>query len=326
MCTAITLKTKDHYFGRNLDLEYSYDETVTITPRNFVLSYRKEETQISHYAIAGMAYVADGYPLYYDALNEMGVGMAGLNFPGNTCYQEQEGRRYKIAPFELIPWVLGQCRNITEVCGLLRDTSIIPCDFSEGLPSAPLHWIITDGKSTITVEATEKGMEIIENPIGVLTNNPPFGYHLMNLNNYMNVTSLPPVDRFSGKGCLQPYGSGMGGIGLPGDCSSASRFIRASFMKYNSVSGGGELESVNQFFHILGNLEFVRGCATLKEGLYDITVYTSCCNLDKGIYYYTTYENRKITGVDMHMEDLGSSTLICYPLLKGEINIQNSRE
>lgn len=304
MCTAITLRTKDCYFGRNLDLEYSYNETVVITPRNFPLCFRKEEELVSHYAMIGIAYVVDGYPLYYDAANEMGLGMAGLNFPGNTCYQLREGCHYKISPFELIPWILGKCKNTAEACELIEKTSIIPCNFSDDLPVAPLHWMITDGKTTVTVEATKKGVEITENPVGVLTNNPPFSYHLMNMNNYMNVTNLPPVDRFSGNGCLQAYGSGMGGIGLPGDCSSASRFIRAGFMKYNSVSGSGEMESVNQFFHILGNVEFVRGSVCVKEGMYDITVYSSCCNLDKGIYYYTTYENREIIGVDLYQEDL----------------------
>lgn len=329
MCTAIVYKTKNHYFGRNLDLEYSYHETVTITPRNYPFPFFYEDHMDTHFAMIGMAYVTEGYPLYYDAVNEKGLGMAGLNFPGNAYYQEYEKSEtdwHHIASFELIPWVLGTCESVSQVKSLLLRTRIVKHSFSKALSAAPLHWIISDGEQTITVEATDKGLEIYENPVGVLTNNPPFSYHMMNLNNYLNLTNQPPEDRFSRTYELKNYGSGMGGIGLPGDCSPASRFVRAAFLKLNSVSEDAEKESVNQFFHILGNVEFVRGSVCVAEKVYDITVYSSCCNMQKGIYYYTTYENRRITGVDMHRENLNGRELISYPLLEEDIIIQNTKE
>ena len=86
MCTAAVYQTKDHYFGRNLDLEYSYQESITIAPRNYPFSFRKLPEMKTHYAIIGMAYVLEGYPLYYDATNEKGLSMAGLNFPGSAAY------------------------------------------------------------------------------------------------------------------------------------------------------------------------------------------------------------------------------------------------
>ena len=110
----------------------------------------------------------------------------------------------------------------------------------------------------------------------------------------------------------------MGAMGLPGDLSSSSRFIRAAFTKMNSVSGSSEEESVSQFFHILGAVEQQRGCCEVAKGKYEITIYTSCCNADKGIYYYTTYDNHRINAVDMHRENLDGSELIRYPLLKDE--------
>ena len=110
----------------------------------------------------------------------------------------------------------------------------------------------------------------------------------------------------------------MGALGLPGDLSSQSRFVRASFVKMNSLCGTGEGESVNQFFHILGSVEQVRGCCEVEPGEYEITQYTSCCNADRGIYYYTTYGNRQITGVDMRKENLDGKELIVYPLACGE--------
>ena len=123
------------------------------------------------------------------------------------------------------------------------------------------------------------------------------------------------------------YSRGMGAIGLPGDLSSQSRFVRATFVKTNSLSGETESESVSQFFHILGAVEQQKGCCEVTDGKFEYTIYTSCCNGDKGIYYYTAYENHQITGVDMNKENLNSDKLICYPLIQGEqIKIQNQWE
>lgn len=315
MCTAVTYRTKDHYFGRTLDLEYSYNETVTVTPRNFPLIFRRQPTMEQHYAIIGMATVAENYPLYYDAANEHGLAMAGLNFPGNAHYFDEKTDRDNIAPFEFIPWILGQCKDLTEARKLLKKISLCNIHFSEELPLSPLHWIIADREVAITVESMADGLKIHENPIGVLTNNPPFDYHMTHLCDYLNLTHQPPENRF-GNIDLIPYSRGMGAMGLPGDLSSASRFVRAAFVKLNSVSGESENESVSQFFHILGSVSQQRGCATMPDGRHEITLYTSCINTDKGIYYYTTYDNHSISAVDMHKCDLESARLINYPLIK----------
>ena len=110
----------------------------------------------------------------------------------------------------------------------------------------------------------------------------------------------------------------MGALGLPGDLSSASRFARAAFTRLHSVSGDSEEESVGQFFHILGSVEQPRGCREVADGKYEITIYTSCCNATRGIYYYTTYTNHQITAVDMHRENLDGNELIHYPMLQQE--------
>ena len=323
MCTAVTYKTRDHYFGRTLDLEYSYNETVTVTPRNFPLFFRTKETINSHYAIIGMATVVDNYPLYYEAANECGLAMAGLNFPGNAHYFEKATGKDNIAPFEFIPWILGQCKNLPEARKLLGKMNLCNIHFSEQFPLSPLHWIIADCDGAITVESVAEGLKIYENPVGVLTNNPPFDYHMTHLCDYLKLTSLEPENRFGGVK-LQPYSRGMGGMGLPGDLSSASRFVRAAFVKLNSLSGEAEDESVSQFFHILGAVEQQRGCVRLPDGRYEITVYTSCINTDRGVYYYTTYENNCISAVDMHKCDLNASTLKQFPLAKYQIfNQQN---
>lgn len=316
MCTAITYKTKDHYFGRNLDLDFSYKETVTITPRNYPFHFRKAEDLSHHYAMIGMAYVVEGYPLYYDATNEMGLSMAGLNFPDYAYYYEVKEGKANISPFEFIPWILGQCDSLTNVRKLLERSNLVNVNFSSELPLTPLHWMIADRESSITVEAVKEGIRIYDNPVGVLTNNPPFEFHRTNLNCYMGLTREEPVNRFSEKVILRPFSRGMGAIGLPGDLSSTSRFIKAAFTKLNAVSGETEEESISQFFHILGSVEQQQGCVQTGDGRYERTIYSSCCNTDKGIYYYVTYEKRQITAVDMYREPLDGAELISYPLLK----------
>jgi len=318
MCTAVTYCTKDHYFGRNLDLEYSYQESVTITPRHYPFSFRMTGEINSHYAIIGMAYVADGYPLYYDATNEMGLSMAGLNFPQNADYKDADPEKENISPFEFIPWILSQCENIAQVRQRLEKINLVSIDFSAQLPLSPLHWIIADRSEAITVECVRDGLKVYDNPVGVLTNNPTFDYHMIHLRDYMGVTGKVPDNRFASSLDLKPYSLGMGSIGLPGDMSSSSRFVRAAFTKMNSISAEDESSSISQFFHILTSVAQPRGCTQVKGDDYEFTLYTSCCNTDQGIYYYRTYENSQITAVDMHRENLNGMELISYPLVTGQ--------
>ncbi len=318
MCTAITYKTKDHYFGRNLDLEYSYHETVTVTPRNYPFNFRNGKAMDRHYAMIGMAYVVEGYPLYYDATNEKGLSMAGLNFPENADYKAYEEGKDNVSPFEFIPWILGQCANISEVRGLLEKINLWKEDFCPDLPLSPLHWMISDRDGSIVVESVKDGLKIYDNPVEVLTNNPTFDMQLFNLNNYMGLSIEQPQNLFSDRLELKLYSRGMGAIGLPGDLSSMSRFVRACFVRMNSVSGTSEEESISQFFHILGAVEMQRGCMHMGDGVYDLTIYSSCCNTDKGIYYYKTYENCQIIGVDMNKEDLEGEEVVYYPLVTGQ--------
>ncbi len=311
MCTAISYKTSYHYFGRNLDLERGYGEQVVITPREYVFNMRCVPALEKHYAIIGMATVIDNYPLYYEATNEKGLSMAGLNFPDNAEYKEQLEGKDNVAPFELIPWILGQCASIDEVRHLLAKINIAKINFSEKLPVTPLHWIISDREYSITVESVKSGLKIYDNPYGVLTNNPTFDYHMLNLNNYMGLHEGFAVNNLCPNKNLKNYSLGMGALGLPGDYSSASRFIKTVFVKQKSCSGNSEKENVSQFFHILSAVAMPKGCVMAANGEYEYTRYSSCCNTDKGIYYYTTYDCSTITEIDMHSIDLDVADIFC---------------
>lgn len=327
MCTAATYKSQDFYFGRTFDYEFNYGEEVVVTPRNYSFQLRHQNALTGHYAMIGIAHMVGDYPLYYDAVNEKGLGMAGLNFPGNAFYNKVQEGKDNITQFEFIPWILGQCANVQEALVLLSHINLTDTPFNEIYPVSPLHWILADRDEAITIESVQEGLKIYDNPVGVLTNNPPFDKQLFRLNDYSYLSPEQPVNHFSKDLNLNLYSRGMGAMGLPGDLSSASRFVRVAFTKMNALSGPSESESVSQFFHILGSVEQTRGCCLLENGKYEITIYTSCCNADRGIYYYTTYENHQITAVDMYRENLDSDMSIHYPLVQGEhILLQNATD
>lgn len=328
MCTASTYKTKDFYMGRTFDYEFSYGEEIVVTPRKYVFDFRHTDKLTTHYAMIGMAFVADGYPLYYDAVNEKGLGMAGLNFVGNAVYEDAavnvRTNEVQVAQFEFIPWILGQCASVAEAKRKIANMRLTKTPFSDQLPAAQLHWMIADQEECIVVESMQDELHVYDNPVGVLTNNPPFPMQLFALNNYAGASRKQPANLFAENLQLDAYSRGMGALGIPGDLSSQSRFVKVAFTKLSSISGESENESVSQFFHILGSVEQQRGCCEVADGKYEFTIYTSCCNATKGIYYYTTYNNHQITAVDMHRENLDSNQLIRYPIInEGEIRWQN---
>ena len=316
MCTCIDLKTKDYYFGRNLDLEYRFNEKVVITPRNYELDLKKGPTIKNKYAMIGMAAVVDNYPLYAEASNEKGLCIAGLDFKNNAYYTDVKIGKINITPYELIPWVLGNFANINELKNIITNINLINIPFSKDMNLTPLHWMISDEKGCLVIEQTKEGLNVYSNPIRVLTNNPPFPYHLENIKNYINLTPGIAENRFSDKIELKPYSNGMGAIGLPGDSSSASRFIRAAFNKLNSATEYNEEASVSQFFHILDSVAVIKGTTKTTNNKYNITNYSSCINASKGIYYYKTYDNSQITAVQMTEKNINSDKLSIYELIE----------
>ena len=318
MCTALTFNSEHHFFGRNLDLDYTLGEQVVITPRNYSFDFKMLPSLKSHYAIIGVAKIDRNYPLYYDATNEVGLSVAGLNFPERAVYFKSANNKENIAPFEIIPYILGKYKNVDEVIDFFTRANIADIAYSDKYPLTPLHWIIADKNKAITIESVKDGLKIYENSVGVLTNSPDFNMQIFNLNNYAHISQKNPDVSFSESLPFYPYSRGLGGLGLPGDFSSMSRFVRAVFAKLSSYKEHDEVNSIGQFFHILSYAEQVLGCIKTEKGN-EFTVYSSCCDTDKGIYYYSTYQNRRICAVDMHKENLDSDFLIPYDLIKDQM-------
>lgn len=313
MCTAISFSTRHHYFGRTLDLEYHYNEQVTITPRSLPFAFRHTNTLSRHYAMIGMAIVEGNVPLYYEATNECGVSAAGLNFPGYAHYFPPQAGKDNIAPFELIPWLLGQCKNMDDVRRLLDRLNLTHEPFSPQYPVTPMHWMISHKAESIVAESTKDGLQVHENPLHVMTNSPPFSMQLWNLSLYTSLSPVQPENAAFPDVSLSLTSNGMGALGLPGDWSSPSRFVRAAYVRAHAACGESDMENVAQFFHMLDVVAMPRGCVLIGDKP-EITVYASCCNADTGVYHYTTYENRAVTSVSLFGADLDGSKLLCRPL------------
>lgn len=283
MCTAIS---KSGYFGRTLDLEGSRGEEVVIMPRRFPVRFFRETDMAQHPAIIGCALVNEGVPLWFDAVNEYGLAAAGLNFPEYAAYLEPKSDKINLASFELIPFVLSKCRNLCEAAELLKHCNITTDSVSPDLPTTPMHWMIADREDCIAVEPTAGGLIVYNNPFGVLTNSPPFPVHRDNV-------------------MLNPRLTPSNAAGLPGDWSSESRFLRATFAKKYTAGNG-----VSDFFHILDSVCVPLGCGK-KDWR---TVYTSCTDLERGDYYFTTYENREIKKIALDCVNVNSDSLAVFSM------------
>lgn len=317
MCTGLTLETKEglHLFGRNMDIEYSFNQSIIFIPRNFKCSNIETNKELTtKYAILGMGTIFNEYPTFADGMNEKGLGCAGLNFPIYASYSEKpiEGKN-NIPVYDFLLWILANFSSLEEVKNALKNTNIVDIPINKNTPNTTLHWIISDstGKS-IVVEQTKEKLNVFDNNIGVLTNSPTFDWHITNLNQYvsMNYNQIPNLELREQS--LTALGQGTGLVGLPGDFTPASRFIRASFLRDALLKNNKNSINLIDFFHILNNVAMVRGSIRTLAEKSDITQYTSCMCLEKGIYYYNTYENNQINAIDMNKEDLDGNQIKVY--------------
>lgn len=313
MCTALDLWTGAHFFARNLDVEGTYGEEVVVTPRAFPLPYRMGNKNLRHFAFLGIASVQDGTPLYFDGTNEWGLSVAALHFVGNAVYGPPLPGKENLAPYEVIPRLLGSCRSVREAKDLLSGVNVAALPFREDLPLSELHWLLTDQEGALVLETTKDGQHLYDNPIGVLTNNPPFPYHRERLRELLSLSPQRPANSLAPALSLSPFSKGMGAVGLPGDWSSPSRFLRAAFVKWNARSYEEEPAAVAQCFHILDSVSQIEGCVREEEG-WERTAYSCCCHTERGILYWRTYREPCLRAVCLFHEDLEGDRLIRYPL------------
>ncbi|MBQ9180775.1 choloylglycine hydrolase [Candidatus Saccharibacteria bacterium] len=313
MCTGVRFSDDkgNMYFGRNLDWSEGYGQKVVVTPRNYIYhSAFLGDIKMNHGAVIGMAIVEENVPLYFDCANEAGLAIAGLNFPGYAEYAPAavDGKT-NVAAYEFPLWVVANFASVDEAEKILKDVAIVAKPINDKFPVSELHFIIGDGKRSIVVEYTKNGMEIFENDVDILTNQPGYGWHQENLRNYMNLFAEMPEKINWQKAEMVPFGSGSLMRGLPGDYYSPSRFIRVAYLNTHYPTKSTEEENVSRLFHTLTGVAMIDGAAKMGNGKPEITVYTGGYSAAAKTYYYNTYENPAIVSVKMADYDLDSADL-----------------
>lgn len=308
MCTAIDMRKGRHLFGRTLDLEKSYGEEIVITPSGFLFEDFKTK-----YSIIGTAMVQNGIPLYFDGMNEAGLCAAALNYPHFAFYGKEIPSAVNMPSYALLHRVLGICSTVDEAEKMLSEVNVTDVSFSPQLPSTPLHWIVVDGKRSLIAEPNDGLLSLYDNDVGVMTNSPPFPYQRIRLCDYLGLTADPPTNKICPSADIFSYSRGLGSIGLPGDHSSSSRFIRAVFTSQNTVSTS---TPISDFFHIADSVSIPSGTVIAENGSPVRTVYTCCADPSSLTYYFTTYDCRRIRGVRLRPDT--DDRLVCFKMSKKE--------
>ncbi len=317
MCTSLTLQTKNgqHFFARTMDFTLDFNQEVIIVPRSYRWNNITGETIETKQAVVGMGINYQGRVILADGVNEAGMTCATLYFPGFATYNESiDDNKTNLAPFDFVAWSLTQFNSIEELRKSVDSISFLDVPLPILGLTPPLHWIIADKwGECIVLEPTTEGLKVCDNPLGVMTNSPEFNWHLQNLRQYIGLRSQPYESTQWGDLSLSAFGQGSGSIGLPGDFTPPSRFVRAAYGKQNIQGIDNEEEGVSAVFHILSTCELPKGGVITEEGVLDNTIYTSAMCMESGTYYYHTYECRQITAVNLFHENLDADEITTYP-------------
>lgn len=316
MCTAI--RFNERLFGRTFDFERSFGEELIVTPRGRMKIGEAE----NRYAIMGIGVIVGEKPLYFDGVNEWGLCAAALNFPHYAVYGAGEGKA-AISSAHLISLILGFCRSVTEAREMLSNIIVNGRGADEKTPPTPLHWMLSDPRESAVVEPLSDGLSVRENPVGVLTNSPNFDYHLARLADLTHLDAKNPLT----KNASPLYSRGMGAVGLPGDFSSSSRFLRAAFLKENCdcTSGDGQDKAdgtpggVGQAFNIFSSVAIPHGAVLSDEGEAVFTRYTALMDMDSPTYYLTTAACRTIRKATLTDSLCEGEHIVKFPIYREEI-------
>lgn len=300
MCTGIRFSDGEGnlYLARNLDWTSGYGERVVVTPTGFLPQSPFGAVPSIRHAVIGMGIVAEGTPLYFDAGNDAGLAVAGLNFPGYAQYAPGPvDGAVNVAAWEFPLWVASQFSTVDEVAEVLPGVAIVDRPINDTYPSSLLHWVIGDASRAIVVEYTADGMDVFDDDVDVLANQPGFGWHRENLRNYLNLAPDFPEDTPLGRAHLRPFGSGSHMRGIPGDYYSPSRFVRAAYVHNHYPTKTTEEENVSRAFHTLQQVAMVEGSAAMDDGQFEKTIYTGLFSSRTSTYYWNTYDDPALQSV-----------------------------
>jgi choloylglycine hydrolase len=310
-CTGLRLTAKDggSIVGRTMEFGFDVESDGVVVPAGTELSSSlpdkaKGMRYKSKYGIIGAN--ALGKHVVVDGINEKGLYVGAFYFPGYASYSSPDSKKYSqsLAPEDYGTWLLASFSSVEEVRKNFSKVVIVPNPLKElGGESFPAHFVIHDSSgASVVIEPVDGVLKIHENPLGVMANSPTFDWHMTNLRNYINLTAnnASPID--IGGVQLKQLGQGSGMLGLPGDFTPPSRFVRASAYSQSAERLSTAKETVPQVFHIMNNFDIPRGAVRDQHGdvvHHDYTVWTSVADLKNLQWSFRTYNDQTIRSIDL---------------------------
>lgn len=299
MCTAMTLQAQSNelFFGRTMDFSHDIIPQLYIVPSSYIWNNNLNNNLIKDsYRFIGLVQALDEILGFFDGVNEKGFAAAVLYFAGYAKYNTTMHNDAKqIASIDFLHYILGRCASVKELSSLLNDITIIGIPDPVTKVIAPLHWIATDRSGAcVVIEPTDKGLELINNPIGVMSNSPDFNWHMTNLRNYTETSPRQIEQVFWDNIRLTPFGQAAGTTTLPGGFTSPERFVRTAYLKTHLPKPKDSREAIVACFHILENVSIPKGAVITNRNTYDYTKYTAFINTNTCEYFYKTYDNLDI--------------------------------
>lgn len=333
MCTGIRLSASDNsvIHARTMEFAVDVESNVIVSPRGFA---RKGTTLDGKAGLAWKTKYANvganalGMPIVVDGLNEMGLAIGLFYFPGYAGYMAYDPAKADktLAPWELGSWILDNCASVSQVRRAIGDVVVADVVLEQWKFVPPVHFVVHDvtGES-IVIEYVGGKLNIHENPLGVMSNSPTFDWHMTNLNNYVNFSMTNAPAQEIGGVPLIAFGQGSGMLGLPGDFTPPSRFVRAAAFSHSVLPSKTGRDAVIQAFHILNQFDIPKGAARDHEKdehgnvLADYTIWTSASDLKAKQFHFRTYENSQIRMVDLTKVDLDAKDLVTFSMTGSEV-------
>lgn len=309
-CTGIILKCQDGAVlpARTMEFSFDIESNILIVPPGTEITTLGLNPDVEGFTFeAKYGFLgANGLdmPIVFDGLNEAGLYYGAFYFAGHAVFGEASdaNRSKAVSSEELGNWMLGQFATVEEVVAGLKGVEVVGTYVKEIDGFAPFHYAVSDATgASVVIEYTAEGLTVHENTVNAVTNTPTYDWHLTNLRNYIGLTPYNKETIEVGSLKLTPFGEGTGMVGLPGDLSSPTRFVRAVAFANTALPSKSAKDGVFQAFHILNAFDIPKGAIRnpAHEGLTDYTLWTSVGDTDNKIYYYKTYQTQGVESVDV---------------------------
>lgn len=317
MCTSLTYENSqgDHFLARTMDFAFELGGQPVFMPRNQKIQ-GDAGAFTTKYGFIGAGRNLSHY-MFVDGVNEFGLGVAALYFPQYAQYQKTApADKLGLAPHDVTAWALGNAKSVADLRELVRHIQILDVPVALLGLTTPLHFIFSDPTGdTAVLEATSEDLRLIDDPVGVMTNAPQLSWHLQNLSTYGTMQAAErPLHDYMGFS-LKTQGPGTGALGLPGDYTSPSRFVRTVYNKHYSLPTSGTPATLNLLQHLLDSVTIPKGVKLKADGKSDYTQYRGYANLDDRTYFMEPYDNQELQGIHLTDEMLNDwDTPVEYPL------------